>query len=66
MRKVLEGKIGELEEESLYIGGDFNARIDEEGKKWNEEEEREIKRNSKDKIINNEEKEMLRMVKDRG
>lgn len=40
----------------LFIGMDFTASIGREGKKYEGGEEREIMRNSKDKIINNEEK----------
>lgn len=32
MRKILEKEINELEEEILCIGGDFNAKIEEEGR----------------------------------
>lgn len=34
IRQILEEKIRELEEEMLFIGGDFNAKIGLEGEKY--------------------------------
>lgn len=38
MKKSIEKKTGKLEERILCIGGDFNARIGNEGDRWEEEE----------------------------
>lgn len=65
-KKELEGKVRELEEEMLCIGGDFNARIGKEGKRFEESEEKEKWRNSRDKEVNREGKELLRLIEDRG
>lgn len=66
LREKLERKIGELEEERLCIGGDCNARIGKEGKKYEGGENTEMKRNSKDKEVNKEGREMLGMLEERG
>jgi len=65
-RREIEETLGDLEEEILYIGEDFNARIGKEGKKIEREEDEEPWRNSKDKEVNNEGKELLGLVEDRG
>lgn len=65
MRKILEEKIGELEEEVFFIRGDFNARIGLERQKYEGAEEYEITRRSKDKV-NNKGKELIGLLEDRG
>lgn len=45
----------ELEEKILYIRG-FNARIERKERKYEGEKDKEIWRNSKDRIVNNDEK----------
>lgn len=66
LRKSLERMIGEREEENLCIGGDFNARIGGKGRKYEGGENEELRRNSKDKVINSEGKEMLGMLEEKG
>lgn len=66
LRKSLERMIGEREKENLCIGGDFNARIGGKGRKYEGGENEELGRNSKDKVINSEGKEMLGMLEERG
>lgn len=63
-RRELEGKVRELEEEMLCIGGNFNARIGKERKRYEKSEEREKWRNSKDKEVNREGKE-LSLIEDK-
>lgn len=66
LRKKFERKLGELKEETLFIREDFNARIGREGRKYEGREGSEVKRNSKDKIVNKERMEMLGTLEDRG
>lgn len=66
LKKVLERMVGEREEENLCIEWDFDARIGREGRKYKEREDDELWRNSKDKIINSEGKELLGMLEERG
>jgi len=61
-RKGIEEMLGDLEEEILCIGGDFNARIGKEGKRIEGEEDEESWRNSKDEEVNNEGRELLDLV----
>jgi len=64
-RREIEDMLKDLEEEILWIGGgDFTARIGKERKKIEGKEDEEHWRNSKDKEVNNERKELL--VEDRG
>lgn len=65
LRKPLERLVGEREEENFCIREDFNARIEREEKKYKEKEDYEIQRNSKDKVINSEEK-LLDMLKEKS
>jgi len=65
-RREIEEMLGDLEEEILCIGGDFNARIGKEGKRIEGEEDEEPWRNSKDEAVNNERKELLDLVEDGG
>lgn len=65
-RKEIESLVEELEEERLCIGGDFNARIGEGGKRIEGGEEEEVRRNTKDKETNNEGRELLSLVEGRG
>ena len=52
------------------IGGDFNARIGEEGGWWEIEEDNETRsgrnRNSKDKKINKDGRRLLELVEEKG
>jgi len=57
--------MGDLKEEILCIEGNFNARIGKEGKRIEGEEDEEPWRNSKDKEVNNEGRELLGLVEDR-
>jgi len=55
----------------MCIGGDFNARIEwrgigGEGKRCEEENDKEVRRSTRDKEINREEKELLTLIEDRG
>ena len=63
----IKKEVKEDEEENMIILGDFNARIGIEGG-WEESEivNEVVKRNSKDKKINGEGREMLKMVEERG
>jgi len=65
-RREIEEILGDLEEEILCIGGDFNARIRKGGKKIEGEEDEESWRNSKDEEVNKEGRELLDLVEDRG
>jgi len=64
-RREIEEMLGDLEE-VLCIGGDFNAKIGKEGKRIEGEEDEEYWRNFKDEEVNNEERELLSLVEDRG
>lgn len=62
--------IREGEEGNLVIAGDFNARTGEEGR-WNDQEGTEEaeeggKRRSKDEVINEQGRELIRMLEERG
>lgn len=64
-RRKIEREIRKLEKEILFIGGNFNARKGKKGKKKSGEEvrnNRELKKNSKDKEINKEERELLELI----
>lgn len=54
----------EYREDKIVIGGDFNARIGEEG--GNDEEGWDIKRRSKDKVMNSRGKRLVELVGDIG
>ena len=62
-RKEIEKYIKEEKEETLIIGGDWNARIGRRGSGYHEGEYKE--RKSKDKTLNNEGKELIKMVEER-
>jgi len=66
MRKKIEETVSELEEERLCIGGDFNARTGREGKKYESGDEKEMRRNSKDRTINSDGKDLLGLTEERG
>lgn len=60
----LEERIEETEEENLIIGGDLNAKMGAKGGPiWDESQE--IRRRSKDKVINREGRELLVRLEDR-
>lgn len=63
---ILEEKIEETGEESLIIGGDFNARTGEEGGSIRDDEDELNRRRSMDKMINKEEREMLARTEEKG
>lgn len=65
LKKIIESKIEELEEGILCIGGDFNVRLGTEGGRWEGEEDENRVRNSKDKIINKDGRELLSLVEER-
>jgi len=65
-RRKIEDILENLEKEMLYIRGDFNARIAKEGKRIEAKEDENPRRNSKIKEVNNEGKELLGIVEDRG
>jgi len=65
-RKKIEEMLGDLEEEIFCIGEDFNARIEKQGKRIEEEEDEEPWRSSKNEEVNNEGKGLLGLVEDRG
>jgi len=65
-RREIEEMLGNLEEEILCIGRDFNVRIGKERKKIEGVEDEEPWRNSKDEEVNNERRELLSLVEDRG
>lgn len=65
--KSLEGETEKGGWKKLIIGGDFNARTEEQGSiAWNENEEEEESRNSKDKIINRQGKDLLAHIEQQG
>jgi len=64
-RREIEEMLGDLEEEILCIGRDFNAGIRKEGKKIEGEEDKKSWKNSKDEEMNNEGKQLLDLVEDR-
>ncbi|TGZ52780.1 Uncharacterized protein DBV15_11272 [Temnothorax longispinosus] len=66
LRRRLEEIVEEREEEILCIGEDFNAKIGEEGKNYEGDNDRERWRSSKDEVVNNEGKEFLEMLEERG
>ncbi|KAJ8685110.1 hypothetical protein QAD02_020903 [Eretmocerus hayati] len=60
-------KIEDSEEEKLVIGGDFNIRIGKLGKFLREGYDQEyLQRGSKDRVISNEVRYLVRMVEDEG
>lgn len=63
---VLEEKIEETGEESLIIGGDFNARTGTEGGPIRDEKDEINRRRSRDKVINKEGREMLARIEEKG
>lgn len=64
--KSLEGETEKGGWKKLIIGGDFNARTEEQGSiAWNENEEEES-RSSKDKIINRQGKDLLAHIEQQG
>ena len=64
-KEELDQIIEEREVEKLIIGGDFNARIGQEGGDFRMEEKNDVRR-SKDKVKNTEGKVLLEMVEERG
>lgn len=64
MEEIINRIVEENREECIVIGGDFNARVGKEG--GNNEEGWDIKRRSKDKILNNRGKDFLKLVGDVG
>lgn len=58
--------VKEKEEEILCIGGDFNVRIGREGKNYEGENDKDRWRNSKDKVVNNEGRELIGLLEERG
>jgi len=58
-KKELEKWMKERREEILCIGEDFNVRIGGEGKRCEEENDKEVRRSTRDKEINREGKELL-------
>jgi len=64
-RREIEEMLGDLEEEILCIGGDFNVRIGKEGKRIEGEEDEEPWRNSKDEKVTNKGRELLDLMEDR-
>ena len=66
MREIAEG-IEEEKEEALLIGGNFNARVGEEGGPFREiASENGRERKSKDKIVNREGRMLVEKVNERG
>lgn len=65
-RKELEKWIEERKEEILCIGEEFNAKIGGEGKRCEEENDKKIRRITKDKERNREGRELLTLIEDRG
>jgi len=65
-RREIENMLEDLEEKMLWIGGDFNARIGKEGKRIEGKEDEEPWRNFKNEEVNNERKELLGLIEDRG
>ncbi|GLV41888.1 hypothetical protein CBL_00350 [Carabus blaptoides fortunei] len=61
IKRKIDDKIEDTKEENLVIGGDFNARIGEEGRIISKP-----KRNSKDKTKNEDGNRLLQWVEDRG
>lgn len=66
MKEIVEG-IEEEEEEALLIGGDFNARVGDEGGPFREiMPENGRKRKSKDKMVNREGRMLVKKVNEKG
>lgn len=63
--EIMEKWIEKDKENSVIIYGDFNARTAEEGGLWILEEEKEERR-SKDKVVNEEDKEMISSLEENG
>lgn len=59
IRDTIKKEIKEYKKENCIIGGDFNIRVGEIG---GEEEERDIRRRSKDKTIGNEGKRFMEIM----
>lgn len=65
-KKKLEKMLSETDSRKIIIGGDWNARIGEDGTdNWGEEEDGR-RRRSKDKVKNEEGKKMMEMVEENG
>ena len=63
--KIMEEWVEDNKEGVTIINGDFNARTAEEGGLWNSEGKKE-ERKSKDKILNEEGKELVNWVEEKG
>ncbi|XP_046140949.1 uncharacterized protein LOC114881608 [Osmia bicornis bicornis] len=63
-RENIEDAVGDMKEERLIIGGDFNARIGLEGSFSNEDRKDKETRKSRDKIENIEGTRLIEMVED--
>lgn len=61
----MEGKEGGV---GTIIGGDFNTRTGREGGRvsWEEWEEEEMRRNSRDRKMNREGRKLVEWIKDKG
>ncbi|XP_076287658.1 uncharacterized protein LOC143212601 [Lasioglossum baleicum] len=65
--RKLEKVVGEEGEEGkMIIIGDFNARIGEKGDREEEETTKRVKRKTKDRTMNGERLELMKMVTERG
>lgn len=65
-KKTIEEVVEGGSAERLIIGGDFNAKIGEEGMLCCEDERREEPRRSKDKVKNAEGSKLLEMIEENG
>lgn len=64
--KILRDSIDEKEEETLILGGDWNARTGNEGRIIIEEEDNEEYTESKDKVVNREGRILVKELEERG
>lgn len=67
--KLIEEQLehrGNMNITNLMLAGDFNARTAEQGSRINEQDGNEIKRNSKDKILNKEGERLLHLIEENG
>ena len=63
--ETLEEWMEDMREENIIIGGDFNARVGKEGGRWTEEGIKE-ERESKDEVINEEGRQMIKWIEEEG